>query len=558
MKRKGNNQRYVLGAATLAALLLFTGCGGKQSKNDSKDTTQEKNEVTTDKENGVSSGLDEGGVTNREGYPITKEPITIKAAVKYNSLRPDQDTTEVWKYIADKTNINVEVEQIKDDEKVDLMFAGDTLPDLIMNVGIKPNHMTNAVEGGSFVEIDKLMNDYAPTWNQFIHNNKLTYNASLASNGKLYGLPYIDFAPFDRNLRDQWIIMKTWLDELNLPVPKTTDEFENTLQLIKDNAGKGSIPQDVIPYYFLFDSYVGGQFDIYGSFGVYVTSADYIYVDNGKVKDQSINPAIKEPLKYLNRLYSKGLIPPEVFTDDWNAYVSKISSDPAIVATYHSYANRHMKDGIAMGPLDACNGETPLMRSQAYMPSPDNAAIITKNNKYPIATMRLLEAIASDTDMMMTVSRGIKGDVWDYDKDGKAYAKFWEESPDKMSDFSKELGLHNSFIALKDQKFYENIWDEVSYNEKNSRAWAYKNIYEKSVMPNDMVYVEGNLGEDDTNRISILAEDLSSYRKTVFADFITGKKDINKDWDSYVNKMNSLGLDEFIELKQKAYDLLQK
>lgn len=506
----------------------------------------------------VGTGLDEGGVTNLEGYPITSKPVTIKAALLYSSLRPDMDKSNIWKYISEKTNLNFEIEVLKDADKVDLMFASADFPDLLMGVGITANQMTNAVDGESFVELEPLLKEYAPTWYNSMQANKLVYNSSLATNGKLYSLPYVDFAPYDRNLRDQWIIMKTWLDELNLKVPATTEEFKNALMAIKNNAGKGSIPADVIPYYFFFDSYVGGQFDIYGSFGVYVTSDDYVFVDDGVVKDQSTNPAIKEPLKYLKELYDLGLIPPEVFTDDWNTYTSKISSNPPVVGSYHSYANRQLDAGTPMGPLGSGNGKEPLIRSQAYTPGPANVAIITANNKYPVATTRFFEAIATDTDLMLTLSRGTKGTVWDYDDKGKAYQLFWEESPEKMTENSMELGLHNSFIALKDNNFYENTWNEISYNQVNSRGWAYQKVYKDVVMPNEMIYVSGPLSPDDNNLLNQYRTDLSNYRKAMYADFITGKKEIDKEWDTFVTQMNNLGLAEFIGLKQKAYDLMVK
>lgn len=536
-----------LGLSGVMMFSLLTGCSKSEELGNAGNTPLKE-----------VDGLADGGMTNLEGYPITKEPITIKAVIPYNALRPNMDTTEIWKYVAEKTNINVEVEVLKDAEKIDLMFASNDFPDLIMGVGMNPNQMTSAIEGGEFVEMKPLIEKYAPTWNRFMEEQKLVYNGSLAANGKLYGLPYIDFAPFDRNLRDQWIIMDSWLKELKLPIPKTTEEFKNTLKAIKDNAGKGSIPSDVIPYYFSFDNYVGGQIDIYGSFGVYITNADYLYVANGVVKDQSTNPLIKEPLKYLRELYQMGLIPPEVFTDDWNTYASKISSIPPIVGSYHSYANRQPELGTAMGPLDSGNGQKPFIRSQAYVAGPANTAVITKNNKYPVATVRLMEAIATDLELELTVSRGVKGTLWDFDNEGKAYQLFWEESPDKMTANSGKLGLHNSFVALKDQDFYANKWKELSYDQKNTRAWAYEHVYKDAVMPNEMVYVEGALDADDVSMVNQYRTDLTNYRKAVFADFITGKQDIDAQWDAYVKQMHNLGLEKFVELRQKAYDLMVK
>ncbi len=548
--KNSKSRATVIGLCIALIIALLAGCSSQKEEATGSSGASASQET--------SDGMADGGMTNLTGYPITKEPIKLKAVVSYSALRPNMDTTEIWKYVVEKTNIDLEVEVLKDAEKVDLMFASNDFPDLILGVGMNANQLTSAAEGGQFVEIEPLLEQYAPTWSSFMKENKLVYNGSLAADGKLYGVPYIDFAPFDRNLRDQWIIMESWLKELNLEIPKTTEEFKNVLQAIKDNAGKGTIPSDVIPYYFQFDGYVGGQFDIYGSFGVYVTSADYLYVDNGVVKDQSTNPMIKEPLKYLRDLYQSGLIPPEVFTDDGNTYVSKISSLPPLVGSYHSYANRQPELGTAMGPIDSGNGQKPFIRSQAYVAGPANTAVITKKNKYPAATVRLLEAIATDLELELTVSRGVKGTLWDYDAEGKAYQLFWEEAPDKMAENSGKLGLHNSFVALKDQSFYADKWKELSYDVKNTRAWAYEHVYKDAVLPNDMVYVEGALGADDVSLTNQYRTDLTNYRKTVFADFITGRQDIDSGWDAYVKQMNKLGLEQFVELRQKAYDVIAK
>lgn len=502
------------------------------------------------------SGLDEGGVTQLEGLPITSEEITLTAVVKANALFPEMENTNVIDALADKTNIRLDIRAVQEQETLDLMFTSGEFPDLVMRTDASANQVTIAIDGGYFEPLEPLLEEYAPTWYQYLQDNPLVYNSSLATDGKLYGLPYIDFDPTARNLRDQWIIMDSWLKELSLDVPETTEAFKDVLVAFKQNAGSGTIPEDVIPFYFLYDSYIGGQFDLYGSFGVYVTSGDYLFVDDGVVIDQSTNPAIKEPLKYLNELYTLGLIPPEVFTDDWNSYVSKITSDPAIVGSYSSYANRQIDSAVAMRAPDSGNGSEPLMRSQAYTPAPTNVAIISADNKYPVATTRLFEVLATDSELGLTVGRGIKGIVWDYDEDNKAYYHFWEEDQDKWNEHSNELGFQNSFVGLFDTEFYENTWKDINLEIENSRTWAYYNVYENATLPNESVYVAGPLSTDETNTMNQYGTDLSNHRRTVFADFITGNQDIDTAWDSYVAEMQAIGLEAFVDLKQAAYDLV--
>ena len=39
-----------------------------------------------------------------------------------------------------------------------------------------------------------------------------------------------------------------------------------------------------------------------------------------------------------------------------------------------------------------------------------------------------------------------------------------------------------------------------------------------------------------------------------FTDFVTGAADIDKDWDRYIETLNGLGLERYLELLQMGYD----
>jgi hypothetical protein len=54
------------------------------------------------------------------------------------------------------------------------------------------------------------------------------------------------------------------------------------------------------------------------------------------------------------------------------------------------------------------------------------------------------------------------------------------------------------------------------------------------------------------------ATDLANERKQTLARWITTNANIDAEWDAYVTRMNRLHINEFIVLKQKAYDLLAK
>ena len=66
--------------------------------------------------------------------------------------------------------------------------------------------------------------------------------------GKIWSLPKVAETGINLKMRDEWMINVKWLDELGLDMPTNTDEFYEVLKAFKDNAGKGSIPENVIPW----------------------------------------------------------------------------------------------------------------------------------------------------------------------------------------------------------------------------------------------------------------------------------------------------------------------
>ena len=47
---------------------------------------------------------------------------------------------------------------------------------------------------------------------------------------------------------------------------------------------------------------------------------------------------------------------------------------------------------------------------------------------------------------------------------------------------------------------------------------------------------------------------ISNYVKQSMAEFVTGVKDIEKEWNSYLNELDEMGLEELLKISQSAYD----
>ncbi len=61
---------------------------------------------------------------------------------------------------------------------------------------------------------------------------------------------------------------------------------------------------------------------------------------------------------------------------------------------------------------------------------------------------------------------------------------------------------------------------------------------------------------EDTNRISQLDTDIKRYAEQMKASWILNGG-IENEWDAYLEKMESYGLSEYLQIKQKYFDAYQ-
>ena len=62
---------------------------------------------------------------------------------------------------------------------------------------------------------------------------------------------------------------------------------------------------------------------------------------------------------------------------------------------------------------------------------------------------------------------------------------------------------------------------------------------------------------DESAEASEIEATLKTYVMEEVAAFLTGRKDIDADWDDYIKNMENIGLNRILELSQTAYDRLK-
>lgn len=100
--------------------------------------------------------------------------------------------------------------------------------------------------------------------------------------------------------------------------------------------------------------------------------------------------------------------------------------------------------------------------------------------------------------------------------------------------------------------------EEEYYDSSKIRTRLYDNVVSAYVgheAPDDMIIPPLYIPEENVEEIGILETALDTYMKESRVAFITGRLDIHgPDWDAYLEEVQKIGVERYLELYQAAYD----
>ena len=176
---------------------------------------------------------------NLEGLPIAKEgqdiALNVFVGLNANATNPQE---MLWtKHAEEKTGIKINYTYYSESaagEKLKLMLAsGDsTLPDIFMNT-LGRNEIVQYNDQGYFRPIDDLIDPYMPNLKEVYDARPQYKTASVAPDGNIYGVPYIEEMYGLGMSPGPIYVYKPWLDALKMQIPTTLDQFREFLVAVK-------------------------------------------------------------------------------------------------------------------------------------------------------------------------------------------------------------------------------------------------------------------------------------------------------------------------------------
>lgn len=493
--------------------------------------------------------------------PLSEEKVTLKFA----SVRGPLNTVPysempVIKSFEKESNVTIEWEEIERaaiQEKVNLMFSSNQLPDAFYGPLLTDAQVITFSKNKSLIPLNGLIEAQAPNVSKTIKNREDYRKSITTQDGNIYALATM--FEEERTLSSaNLFINKAWLDKLGLGIPQTSDEFYEALKAFKDKDANGNGKKDEIPFT-TFDNGVDG-YSIYSLFGMFgqPNNATHLAVKDNKVIYTAVQDNYKEAIKYFNKLYSDGLIDPEIFTQDASQVKAKGNNSTEIVGSVMSFwlddviAKEKQSDYVHVLPMKGPNGDQKWGRELYMTGLSKNTFAITSACKNSEVAMRWVDYWMDNNDKSITVTQGEKDALWGYvDEAQGTWKSYNDKAPEGMtygqwrhSNCPGSVGVYTLFSDITGKR----VLDEA--NQAQQTRYENKKPY---LMPAESVIPTMYFDLEDQQIVSTVQNDILTFANQKRAEWIT-KGGIDQEWDAYLKQMEQYGLSKMLEAYQRAYD----
>lgn len=492
----------------------------------------------------------------------------------------DIPTNKFTKLVEDKFNIKFDWQINPSDgakEKRQISLASGDYPDAyLLTAYIDQFSQADELKYGQqgvLIPLNDLIDKYAPDIKAAFIKHPELKALNTAPDGNIYGLgAYTEC--FHCSYPNKMWINTEWLKKLNLEMPTTTAEFKNVLEAFKTKDPNGNGKADEVP--------LSGSTEDFGVRVIPFLMNGFVYDDDrnylnltadGKVVSAAITPEWKEGLTYIKSLFDGGLIDPGAFTQNADA-LKKIGENagaeilgagagmhPAIFLNIDP-GNLHSAHYNPVAPLTGPEGASFATHDSGGV-SPGAKFVITNkaSEDAQVALIKMVNYMFTPEGETNGAS-GMKGIDWTDPAAGDValgdgVTPVVKTIPMKEGEAPRNAGW-SGMAHFYMPKEYRDTWvqgtDIYASDGYERRLYNASLLYQghepKDLFPMWSIWIDPKVIDE----ASMLQTNLKNYIEQSELQFITGNKDLNKDWDAYVKGLKDLKLDRYLEILQTAYD----
>jgi len=483
------------------------------------------------------------------------QQLDNKAAASMTSM----DESPTWQYIEKALNVDIIWQMpasAQAGEQFNLMIASRQLPDVIYytwtNVAGGPAQL---IDNGLILDLTDLIPEMAPNYHAFMSdpaNAEIAKQVSL-NDGRMY--IFAKVFPDSRSMSyNGFIIRQDWLDKLELERPTTIEEWEAVLTAFKEGDPNGNGEADELPFV------TNGISNIRSFASAWkIRSGLYPSLETGEITFGQLDPAYKEFLMVMADWYAKGLIDPEFAATDATTMQNKMTQN--LGGSFKGATS----GGLGRILNLMADVQPGYNLTGVKHPAADDGVIYTDNDPLCRAFVGQGAAISASTQNLEKVFElldfcyseegntllnwGIEGESYAIDADGNKYfTEYVTKNPDGLS--MDQAVIHyafpasdapvvNDYSARKLINYY--LWQQ----DEASKMWA--DCDYSLLLPVLMA------SSEDSARLASIMNEVNTYVNEMETKFVMGRVSFD-EWDSFVDTLYSMGIEEAIEIQQRTYD----
>lgn len=435
-------------------------------------------------------------------------------------------------------------------EQFSLLIADGDLPDLMeyswMSYSGGPE---KAIQDGVIYELTDIIDQYCPNLKKYLEENPDIDKMIKTDEGHYYCFPFI--RGDDKLCNTIGLMLRQdWLEELNLEVPTTIDEWHDVLVAFRDEKG-ATAP--------LSWEYTMGALTDENPFAYAFGTRRGLYLgSDGKVHYGAAEEGYKQYLELFHQWYDEKLIDQDLATLALDQVSAKMTSGDAgasigwagsRMGTWINAAIQTNPDYMLVcAPYPTINkGDTPEMGQIDNRYPNQGCVAITTSCKDVEAAARLMDYAYSEEGHML-FNFGIEGESYEMIDGYPTYTDKILNNPDGWSvaqSMSAYIRGNYNGPFVQDLRYIEQYYTIDTQKESNA-VWGATNAAAHKVPPITPT-------ADESKEYATIMSEVETYRDEMTLKFIFGDESLD-NFDQYVETLNSLGLERALEIQNAALE----
>ena len=515
----------------------------------------------------VAAVADTSILNTEAAYPVVTEPLTLTLVGPRDASQGEWKDLKFFQKWQEITGVTLDITTYAEDGwdvNLNLIMSEEKLPDIIYAGGITA---AQEVDWGddqhALLPLEDLIAEYMPNLSAILEANPVIKASITTPEGHIYCLPWINDMPRDLVYGKYWI-NNTWLQNLGIAEPATVDELYAALTAFKEKDANGNgDPDDEIPYsgnktiknFYRTVAWWGKAVDDNTLMGT---------TEDGEVYYAPLTEEWKKMVEFWANAWADGLVDSQLFEMDGAALKAKgqAEGDQTIgmfqqAGAFLVVPSAQNEDYTIVACLVENEGDTPVWAKTTGLSR--GALAITESCEYPEVVCRMADWVYEWKEY----GGGI------YNMRGEAGVDFYYV--DENGEQTEQAKIDRKFLVLEYTGYDSFEVKRAKVLTANSGSttpgigggtmpqviyplndWINAEVERQYVPYWRVIYPDVYMSKADTDRAAELKVQLDYAVETWTADFITGAKSVDADYDAFIAEITGLG-EEYLDIYTRAY-----